>query len=347
MTIPADNPATPGAGRILGASFVVAAAVAVSACTAQSPATESATNATTVMSCGTELRFDTAPTRVVITMAEPISLLDAVDATDSVIARAGIIPTGTPAHLRHALESIPAFSEDIDATGHALLSTEQLLAQQPDLIIGAPSSIDIPAMAAAGIPVYTPPEYCDHGSNPGATTHTDRVELTRISEELTTYGAIFHSEQQAREAITTLDADVAHIPQAPQQPNPPRAAALYVTPGSDTVYAYGAPSIYDPIIRATGMTPVFGELPQRVGEVSIEQLVDHNPDVLILAFDSAHPVDVAAAFQATPTYQAIAAARPAGSPPITLIPLDYQLSGIPAPTAIAAAHHIGDAVASR
>lgn len=321
----------------LAAAIMLTVATLVAGCS-RGDNSSGASEAVTVTSCGRDITINDIPERVVITKSDPISLLLAVGAADKVVARSGFIPVGYPQEYRAALEDIPTISDAIDGTGHSIISTEELLAQRPDLVIGAPSTVDVEALASSGIPVYTPKEYCDSSDN----ATPPQASFERITAELDTYGRIFRAQPQADTAIDRINGDIDSIPHTQK---PLRAAALYVTPGADTVYSYGTSSMLDPIIRSTGMTQVFDDVSRRVGEVSVEQLVARAPDVLILAFDSATQVDVAAAFRETTMYRTLEQSRPADAADLLLVPVDFQLTDPPSPATLIGAHRIGEAVA--
>lgn len=335
MTRPAGRPPHRLARRAAAALSALAVVTAGCAATGDDGA---AGDAVTVSTCGRDIVFEKAPERVVITKSEPISLLQAVGAGDTVVARSGFIPTGYPQQYRAALEAVPALSEEVDDTGHTLISTEEVLAQQPDLVIASPSTVDIDTLAGAGIPTYTPQEYCDHGE----TATEPQASFDRIAAEIDTYGRIFRAPAAAQTAVEQARQEEESIPQAPE---PLRAAALYFTPGAETLYSYGTSSQLDAIIRATGMTQVFDDVSRRVGEVSAEQLVARTPDVLILAFDSPTPVDIAAEFRDTAFFGTLERSRPAGAPELQLVPVDFQLTDPPSPATLVGAHVVGEAVA--
>ena len=63
------------------------------------------------------------------------------------------------------------------------------------------------------------------------------------------------------------------------------AAALYVSSDGSAIYAYSSLGMVDPLMTALGMTNVFAALSERVPEVSIEEVINRNPEVLVLLYD--------------------------------------------------------------
>ena len=57
-------------------------------------------------------------------------------------------------------------------------------------------------------------------------------------------------------------------------------------------YAYGTRSMAHPQLEAAGFTNVFADVDERVFEVSREELIGRNPDVLILLYSDGEPAAV-------------------------------------------------------
>jgi iron complex transport system substrate-binding protein len=64
---------------------------------------------------------------------------------------------------------------------------------------------------------------------------------------------------------------------------------LYPTVGGGVTYAYGSTSMAHPQLEAAGFTNVFADSKERVFEVTLEELLGRNPDVLILLHGDGDP----------------------------------------------------------
>ncbi|GIE76304.1 hypothetical protein Aph02nite_22540 [Actinoplanes philippinensis] len=78
------------------------------------------------------------------------------------------------------------------------------------------------------------------------------------------------------------------------------AAVLYPTVGGGVTYAYGSTSMAHPQLEAAGFTNVFAESKERVFEVTLEELLGRNPDVLILLYSDGDPKAVEQAVTSLP-----------------------------------------------
>ncbi|MFT4040572.1 MAG: ABC transporter substrate-binding protein [Thermomicrobiales bacterium] len=63
-----------------------------------------------------------------------------------------------------------------------------------------------------------------------------------------------------------------------------RAAALYIAADGSTVYAYSRLGMVDVQMTALGLTNIYADLPERVPEISMESLIDGDPEVIIVLY---------------------------------------------------------------
>ncbi|QZN87017.1 ABC transporter substrate-binding protein [Cellulomonas sp. C5510] len=229
----------------------------------------------TVENCGETVTFDGPPERVVLLETAPVTILDGLGVLDRVVARAGSFADGyySP-DLAARIAQIPALSDDLDTTGHVVLSQEVVIAQQPDLVLGLPDGTTRAGLADAGARVLEQPTFCAGGVRP--------TTFATLDAQIREYGAVFDRADEADDLVAALEQRVAAV-EAEVAGAPGRTAAvLYPTPGGGPLYAYGAASMATPQMEAAGFTNVFAAVPDRVVEVSVEELVDRDPDVLVL-----------------------------------------------------------------
>ncbi|NLZ57488.1 MAG: ABC transporter substrate-binding protein, partial [Corynebacterium sp.] len=81
--------------------------------------------------------------------------------------------------------------------------------------------------------------------------------------------------------IAELKDRVAAVRDAVPEDEDRTVAVLFPTPGSAATYAYGTGSMSHPLIDAAGLDNVFGDETERVFEVTAEELINRNPDVII------------------------------------------------------------------
>ena len=231
----------------------------------------------TYTNCEREIILDAAPERVLLMEAAAPSLLFAAGAMDRVVARIEDFPEEyyTPDEMA-ILDAIPALQAEATSTGGVEVSLEAIIEYEPDMVIGFDTdTITHEALADVGIELYVMPPFCDNPPKPSFDSIVDEVRF---------YGLLFGTSAIADPAADALAATVASAADAPVADGK-TAAALYVSSDGSAIYAYSALGMVHPQMEALGMTNVFAELSERVPEVSIEEVIDRNPDVLVLLYD--------------------------------------------------------------
>jgi iron complex transport system substrate-binding protein len=104
---------------------------------------------------------------------------------------------------------------------------------------------------------------------------------------------VFDVENRAEKAAGELEAKVEQITTKTAGTGDRTAAVLYPTAGGGSTYAYGTKSMAQPQLEAAGLKNVFDDVNQRVFEVTREELIGRNPDVLILLHSAGDPSEVA------------------------------------------------------
>lgn len=230
----------------------------------------------TVENCGEGVTFDQAPERVVLLETAPVTILDGLGVLNRAVARAGDFPAEYyDDDLNERIDGIDSLSEDLDASGHLAISQEAVVAQSPDLVLGQPDGVDRGSLASAGSNLLIQEVYCpDSAMN--ATYET-------LYDEIGTYGEIFDRGEAADELVAQLRERVDAVADRSQGEDR-TAAVLYPTVGGGTTYAYGNRSMAQPQLEMAGFENVYDDVDERVFDVQIEDLVDRDPDVLILLY---------------------------------------------------------------
>ena len=257
----------------------------------------------TVQNCGAEVVFEERPERAVLLASAAVPFLHELGVLSEVVtARAGAYPRDYYDDATWAeLESIPMLSDQLDSSGHLQISREAVVAQRPDIVLGEAANLDRETLAAAGLPLMQEPALCpDPPADPS---------FEDMYEQMRTYGRIFDAGAEAESAVDRLEAELAEV-LAAVDPNEQRTAAvLYPTIGGGVPYAYGTSSMAHPQLEAAGFTNVFADVDERVFEVTPEELVARNPDVLILLHSDGDPSDIRAAVTEVNGAHAITAVR--------------------------------------
>lgn len=231
----------------------------------------------TVDNCGQQTTLEHPPRRVMLVGSSGVPLLDSVGALDTVVAKAGSFPTaGYDEQTRQALHESPTLGSE-NAKGTVSVSLEEILAQEPDLVIGVlnGTSVTRQALTRAGIPYLASPAQGTCAINdPG---------FADVYEQVRLYGRIFNRPQQAEQAVEGLRMRVDAVTAPVEEDNTATtAAALFVPLGGRTVTAYGDSSMIDADMQALGVVNVFGRSDRRRFDVAFEELLNRDPEWLIV-----------------------------------------------------------------
>jgi iron complex transport system substrate-binding protein len=259
----------------------------------------------TVRNCGTDVTFDAPPERIALLESAPVTILHRLGVLDRAVLRAGAFPEEYyDAETNKAIAGIESLGDDLDESGHLQISQETIIARQPELVLGLPDGITRESLSGVGINALVQPVYCPDGVD--ATTFDD------VYEQIETYGRIFDRRDEAAALVADLRARKAEVEKSAKSAagQPERTAAvLFPTVGGGSGYAYGNRSMAHPQLAAAGLTNVFGDVDERVFEVTTEQLVDADPDVLVLLHVDGDPDDVRNAVVALPGAESLRAVR--------------------------------------
>lgn len=289
------------------AAALAGSLLALTACGAddaseQPASATSGSHPVTVENCGAEVTFEAAPERVVMLKSSAVPFLHALGVMDRVTARAGQYPADYYDDATLAeLDGIDLLTDETDTSGHLQISKETVIAEEPDLVLGEVDNLSRDTLAAVGIPLLEEPAMCEQGiDDPG---------FDDVLSQMETYGAVFGRETEATAAVADLEDRLAAIEEQVGEPSGRTAAVLYPTVGGGVTYAYGTRSMAHPQLEAAGLENAFGDVDERVFEVSLEQLLGRDPDVLILLYGDGDPAQVVQAVTALPGADELTAVR--------------------------------------
>lgn len=283
--------------RTLRAALLLTGTLALSACGSGSTEPMNSTSQdypVTVQNCGAEVTFNATPQQLVLLKSASVPALHELGVLDRAVARAGAFPEEYFDEATLAeLEDIPQLTSNVDATGHLQISKEVVVAEQPDLVFGEIENLPRQSLAQVGISLLEEPALC-------ATSPDTEPDFQGVYDQLELYGKVFDRREQAQTYITELKDRVATASDQIPANEARTAAVLYPTVGGGTTYAYGSGSMAQPQLEAAGFTNVFENTTERVFEVSSEQLLGLDPDIIILLHSQGDPDDVETALRDLP-----------------------------------------------
>ena len=228
-----------------------------------------------VDSCGEKIHFDAAPKKVLILNGTGLPDLDALGVVDKLSLRAGDKNFGTgQEELQAKYNAIQAVASSEIETGGVKVSTEVVLENKVDLVIGYEEGVDREALKKAGVQLYSPAAFCPNYSVKHATWDLIDTEVNNLA-------SIFGVQDKAASVIEKRKANVDAL-DAKGKAAGATGIALYITPGQSNFYAYGTSSMVQPIFEANGLKNSYEDNTTRVFDASMEDILKRNPDWIVL-----------------------------------------------------------------
>ncbi|GGR66581.1 ABC transporter substrate-binding protein [Streptomyces roseolus] len=223
----------------------------------------------TIDNCGVRTTYDKAPARVVTIHQHPAELMLSLGLKDRMVGTAFPDSAVLP-ELEKDYESIPELAEKEP-------SFETVLDAEPDLVYGGYGSAfaenegrSRKAFQDAGVDTHLNREYCGK----------KRVTMDDTYEEIRTVGKIFGVSDRADELVSDLRARVGKT-SAAVRGKPPVSVFVYDS-GDKSAFTAGGKSLGTELIRLAGGTNVFADLDDVFGDVSWEQVVEREPEVIAI-----------------------------------------------------------------
>ncbi len=218
-----------------------------------------------VPSCEREVSIEQRPERVLTVASDSATAVAAIGAADRIVARAaeGGAPLGP---YSDELTDIP----QITVNGEP--SREVIIGEQPDLVVSY-AGLDTPAedLEAAGIDALVPSWRCD-----------EAADFEGVYRTLGLYGRIFGTESTADGVIADLRERVDTVEARFQGAVERTAVNVYVA--ENRLSVYGGPSMSNTVLGKLGLTNAFADVDERLADVSTEELLARDPDVILLTF---------------------------------------------------------------
>lgn len=230
----------------------------------------------TVQSCGREVTVEEPPERVMTMGPEAPTLMAAAGAAEEIDIRAAEFgyPLGRYEDALADVRLISSLEEP---------SREVIIAQEPDLVIHYGLSATTPEdLAAAGIDSIVVSGLCDEQS--GANPDGD-VDFDDVYRDIELYARMVGTEEAASRTVADLRGRVAAARERFRgvvggTREVRTAAAVYFSGGA--LGGYGNQNMTHTQIEALGLTNVFADVEERTFELSPEELIARDPDVIVL-----------------------------------------------------------------
>jgi iron complex transport system substrate-binding protein len=222
-----------------------------------------------VDNCGVEVTLQEAPTRAVGYYQQSVELMLALGLRDSVVAT--VYPDNPPLpQYERDYRAIPELSRK-DA------SFEQILSLSPDFVYGGYSSAfeesagrSRDAFSDTGIATYLNPEYCA----------AEPITMDDVYTEVRTIANLFGVPGRADALVADMQGSVAEATARVDGVEPVKV--FVYDSGEATAFTAGRKGIGNQIIELAGGTNVFGDVDDTFADVSWEQVLQRQPDVIVI-----------------------------------------------------------------
>ena len=245
----------------------------------------------TIENCGFEFTYDAPPERAVTMNQHSTELLLALGLADRMVGTAYMDSTILPA-LADDYEQIPVLADRYP-------SREQVVASEPDLVVGGFRSAfgdeaagSRESLAGQSIGSYLTTVYCE-----------DRDEAATIDDlhtDIADVAAIFGIPDEGAALIDEIDAQIAAVTAVVDDRD---VVTVFVyDSGTDAAFTAAGREMTTALIELAGGRNVFDDVDATFTEVSWEDVVERDPDVVLilnygtdtvddkLGFLASHPV---------------------------------------------------------
>ena len=264
----------------------VALVASVTACglAADPEPTDSGAYPMTVQNCTNDVEIPQRPERIVLLTGTDVGFLSELDALDRVVGKAGAYPRDYyDKETNSAVEDIPVLSSRLDDKASLQINDEVILEAEPDLVLDQVRTERFHSLGKSDIPVLNDEAMCDDGiEDPG---------FDDVYEQMRTYGTVLDRDDAADHGVKKLKERVAAARAQVPDDEDRTAAVLYPAEGSAPT-AYGNRSMAAALVEEAGLTNVYADLDERRTEVSAEDLINRDPDVIVLLHVDGSPADV-------------------------------------------------------
>lgn len=250
-------------------------------------------------------RDDTIPHRIISLVPSVTETIIALGATDRLVARSQY--------------DVDPRIDDLPSVGQGLTpSIEQLARLEPDLVIAWPDNpmrSVIARLEDLGVAIYSP----------------EVQTLDDMRRTTLTLGAILGLEAAADSLIRTIDRELEEVRRAVA--DRPRHSVFYVVWfAPPTTSASG--TYIDELIEIAGGDNIFADAPGLWPQVSLEEVVRRQPDVILLSKTEEHVVDIER-LRAEPGWSQLAAIQRGD-----VVQVDANLYNRPGPRVVRAAREL-------
>lgn len=228
----------------------------------------------TVSDCGRDLEFTESPESVLTVGVSAVALLEAAGASDHIVGRTGEFGAALPDDLDAAVGEVEVI-DDFDPALEAIVDAD------PDLVLGyGLFNTEASDVEAAGPLALTVTGECGDAALPA--DKADVGNFAVMVDDVRTYGQIFETESEANAEADDLESRIEAVKSDPPVTEITRAAGVYFF--GEQLSVTGQYNMLHEQMATLGLTDVNEDLEEGFAEVSIESLLEDDPDLIILSY---------------------------------------------------------------
>ena len=282
---------TPGprAGRVVGASVMVAAlAAALASCASSNDGADAGDDAATGTEgavsftdlAGRQVELDHAPERVILGEGRSVfatGVLNKEDPLDKVVAIGSDLKQTVPDYYRELEKSVPKVNElpEIGGFTKGDVSVEELISLDPDLIVLSMDQYE--ASQTAGLT-----DKLDQAGLDYAVTDFRAKPLESTAPTMEIFADIFGHEERADEFIADWQKTVDLVSERAQKAHDKPTAFVWRAAGvSDCCGSWNDSNISELVNVAGGSNLADGIIDGESGALTPEKVIDADPDMII------------------------------------------------------------------
>ena len=228
-----------------------------------------------VQSCDRTVTFDAPPERAISNDVNLTEMMLVLGLADHMIGYTGISGWKTlDEEMRAGVEELPELSERYP-------SKEVLVGADADFFFAGwnygmkvGGEVTPETLAPFGIQVYELTESCIH------ITDKQKASIDDMYADLLNLGTIFGVEERAANLVEGYKAELAAFTQSLETGEPPRV--FVYDSGEDTPFTAGLYAMPTALIEAAGGRNVMDGFEKSWGTVTWEEVVDQNPEVIVI-----------------------------------------------------------------
>lgn len=216
------------------------------------------------------LTFEAAPKRTVALLQQDAELMLALGLEEELVGYS-LVSEGTPAEYEEKLAAIPVLAENIP-------SKEVILETDPDFVIG--TEVDFSENGVGTI---------DELANLGITSYMTKFESpetveNQVYKEIEDLALIFGVEERGKELIQSMQKEMDTIIEKVGKVDEP-LKVFYMNGGeAGSAETTGGDSLQSSLIEQAGGENIFSDLKGYRVEVSWEEVIERDPDIIVLSY---------------------------------------------------------------